>query len=430
MPSVLNQRFSWASMLGKLFGGTRDLYKTFGYTHTILYRAAWARYRRQDIASRIIDAPVNALWSSPPTVSSGDATWDAAWNDLVINRGLWGAIARADKMAGLGDYSILLLGFENTSKLDLPAGSVPGRKVLYFQPYDYGATLINKIVSDPGNSRYMQPELYHVQPIFDQVRPTAGINVQPFNVHYSRVLHIAENILNDTIFGNPRIERVWNLLDDLLKVCGGTAETFWLTANRGMQIDVDKEMELTPEDEKNLTEEVQDYIDNIQRVIRTRGVKVNNLGSTSPSPQQVFNMIISLMSGATGIPQRILLGSEMGQLASSQDRNNWAERIIERRKNFGEPMVLWPLIRNLTEAGVLPSKAGLNITISWPDAFQLTPLEIAQASTQTGLAANNLTKAMQQKPGIMTVPEARKILGLDPVPTMVESVTLTEDTGI
>lgn len=429
MPSALNQRWSWSAMLGKLFMGQRDLYKTFGYSHTILYRAAWARYRRQDIASRIIDAPVDALWSSPPQVKSGNKAWDDAWNDLIINRGLWDAIARVDKMAGLGDYSILLVGYENTSNLALPATAIPGRKVLYFQPYDYGSTLINKIVSDPSNPRYMKPETYHVQPVFDQMRPTGGITVAAFDIHYSRVLHIAENTLNDQIFGNPRIERVWNLLDDLLKVCGGTAETFWLTANRGMQIDIDKDMELSPKDAKDLTEEVDDYINNLQRVIRTRGVKVNNLGSSSPNPQQVFGMIMSLMSGATGIPQRILLGSEMGQLASSQDRNNWAERIKERRTKFGEPVILWPLIRQLTEAGVLPSGPNLDITIEWPDAFMLTPLEKAQASTQLGLAANNLSKAMVQTPKFLAVNDCRLILGLDQPDTGVNSAALVEDPG-
>ena len=69
-----------------------------------------------------------------------------------------------------------------------------------------------------------------------------GINsstVRKVEVHYSRILHVAEGVLQNSYKGEPRLSRVFNLLDDLMKVAGGSAETFWLTANRGLQADID-----------------------------------------------------------------------------------------------------------------------------------------------------------------------------------------------
>lgn len=422
--SAVTNRMSISNLVGRMFHGQRDLYAVFGYNRVPLYQESWQRYRRQDIASRVIDAPVNALWSNPPIVSSTDDTWNKAWNDIVINHSLWSAIARADKMAGLGNYSVLLVGLNGGKKLDIPAMPMEGAKVIYLQPYDYGCTSIVEIEADSSKPRFGKPRLYQITPTrLQQPKPAAMPAVPSFTIHYSRLVHIAENCLSDEIFGNPRIERVWNLLDDLLKVCGGTAETFWLTANRGMQVDVDKEMDLSPDDETALSEEIEEYINQLRRVIRTRGVKITNLGSETPDPKGIFDMIMCLMAGATGIPKRILLGSEAGQLASGEDRNNWAERIEERRKDFGEPVVLWPLIRVLTNAGVLPEISG-NISINWPDAFRLTPLEKAMQSAQSARSATNLAKAMDLNSKLITVDEARAFMGLDTPEVTVEGTTL------
>lgn len=426
--SALTQRLSIANMLGIQMNGQRDLYKVFGYKRVILYRESWQRYRRQDICSRIIDAPVKALWTNPPTVTSTDPAWNAVWNDLVINKGLYQVISRVDKMSGLGDYSVLLVGFDNTIKLEQPVQYKEGRKVLFFQPYDYGCANISKLNADPTTARYMKPELYRVQPaVAEQPKPMGLQPIIPFGVHHSRILHVAENLLSDEVFGNPRIERVWNLLDDLLKVCGGTAETFWLAAYKGFQIDVDKEMDLNEEDEQMLSEELEEYSNQLRRYIRTRGVKINDMKSDIADPKSAFDVLMSLISGATGIPKRILLGSEAGQLASGEDRNNWAERIVERRKDFGEPVILWPLIRMLTEAGVLPQKDGAIVTIKWPDPFQLTPLERAQAQNYTARSAQSLSAAITAQPKLISIEQGQDILGLNEPETQVDPSTLTED---
>ena len=414
MSSVLTLRNRIAGMLGISFGGKRDLYNVFGYHKNISYGQSLAKYGRQDIVARVIDAPADALWTKPPTVITTNEAWNNAWQALVTKHQLWQIFGRVDRLAGIGEYSTLLIGFDDANKVDKSVAKA--KNILYLQPYSCEGAQIKELEQNTSSNNFMKPSLYTINPNRDAMNAgnNAKINGRSFEANGSRILHVVENPLTDEVYGNCRMERVFNLTDDLLKVAGGTAETFWLTANRGMQIDVDKEMELTPDDEKALADELEEFQHQQRRYLRTRGVKVNSLGSDIPNPEQTFRMLIALISGATGIPTRILLGSEAGQLASTQDRNNWAERIIERRTTFGEPQMIKPFIRKLTAAGVLPQVDEQDIKIQWPEAFVLSPLERAQAGAQRARSAANMAKTLDTNNQLLTIDEAREALDFAP----------------
>lgn len=414
--SALLQRSGLAQALGKQFGGKRELYDIFGYSKTLQFNDLMAKYQRQDIAARILEAPASAIWSNPPMITSTDEAWNVAWRNLVQRHNLYFILNRLDLLAGLGRYAVLYIGFSggglSADKPDeavkafkapvdptIAAPTDTGRDVLYFQPYAEPAITIVQLNDNKSSPRYMLPEIYDLKPFANSPQiGTTPIPVQStMRVHASRCLHVCEGSLEDTIIGRPRMERVANLLDDMIKISGGTGETYWLTANRGMQADIDKELELTPEDEKALTDELDEYQHQLRRWIRTRGVKINNLGSDVPDPRGAFGITLSLLAGASGIPQRVMTGAEAGQLASEQDRANWAERVEERRRLFAEPIVLWPLIRLLTDAGVLPSKEGMKITVEWPSAFRMSPLEEAQTRAQQARSAVNLSRTLKEQ---------------------------------
>ena len=290
------------------------------------------------------------------------------------------------------------------------------------QPYAQPNAEIKALETDITNARFGMPSMYQItasNPLATLgsttvARSTGIISIkqQQFMVHHSRIVHIAEDTLENNFLGIPRLEAVFNLLDDLLKVVGGTSETFWLAGNRGMQADIDKDTDLTPEDAAALSDELDDYQHQLSRWIKTRGVSLKNLGSDVPNPKDSFNTLIALISGATGIPRRILTGSEAGQLASDQDRANWSDRIIERRTNFVEPNIITPVIVQMSDAGIITKIEAKNITYKWPSNFQMTPLENAQTMAQKARAAVNYAKMMKEHP-IMTLEEARESLGLD-----------------
>lgn len=393
--------------LGKGYSGNRDYYTTFGYYKLLEPKDLYAKYIRQDVAETIVNAPANALWTNPPVVMA-DEKFMEAWNKLLTKVDVWHVLNRADKMTGYGRFSAIVIGTDKSGTKD----PNPDR-LLYMQPYSELAVQIVSREDNVQNRRFGLPVKYKISPQnadVDRSQMQSTVAMRPFDIDYTNVCHIVDRVVEDNVYGTPALLGVYNLLDDLLKVAGGTAEVYWMTANRGMQLDLDKEMELTAGDAEALEDEVSKYTHGMTRILKTRGIEIKELGSDTPNPQQTFEMIMSLIAAKTRIPKRILVGSEAGQLASEQDRSNWAERVGERRKDFGEPNALTPLIRKLVDLNVLPEPEGLNYV--WPEAFILAPLERAQTSAQKARSAANLSKTMETTPDLMTKEEARKIIGL------------------
>lgn len=427
MASDLLARRMLSSLAGLTFQGARDLYEVLGYKKVLTYDDLYAKYQRQDIARRLVDEPVKAIWSHPPTISlrphrdsnddeaARDTEQEDAFNQefsLIREKfDLWSLMARIDKLNAFGTYSGLIIGAPGNSAD--PLRNITADRIVYMQPYGSNELQIDTWDQDPASPRFGLPKTYRLTRI---VPAKASGVVAPAGVifHYTRVIHFTNELLVSNCLSSPRLESVYNLLDDLLKVAGGSAETYWLTANRGMQMDVDKEMDLSEDDATALSDEMEEFQHQLRRFVRTRGVTIKNLGSDVADPSSAFKVIINLISGATGIPQRILLGAEAGQLASEQDRANWAMQVRLRRTDFAEPYILRPLIMHLSSIGVLRSiNIGADtLTFTWPDAFQMSPLERAQTMAQSARAIVNISRQAQMGHPLVTTQEARAILGL------------------
>lgn len=421
--STLLNRLSWTIKAGLQFGGKRNLYATFGYKTELTFQDFIIKYVRQGIATRIINAPVISTWNPLPK-AIGPEDLVTSWNTFAQKQQIWGIITRTDKLAGLGRYATILIGYNDILKvadLNKPVKYNAELKVLYMQPYSEAASVISEFVTDPTDPRFGLPLYYDIKLIDPKVSarvdyiPTQLIGSTAEKVHWSRIVHISEGVLEDQIFGIPRLMPIYNDLDDLLKVAGGSAEIFWLNARSGMQIDVDKDMELDVTDAADLQDEIEEYQHELRRVIRTKGVKINNLGANVADPTGTVDVILNLIAANTGIPKAVLIGMPMGQLASTQDRANYATLIENRRTDFAEPCMLVPLIQALQYSGVLPK--GI-MSWTWKSAFRLSPLEEGQTRAQMARSAVNLQKALNGggmkgggAPAFITPQEARAIIG-------------------
>jgi hypothetical protein len=412
--SALVSRLQLANAAGLQFGGLRDMYALFGWTKEIKPEQLLGKYTRQDIASRIVDAPPGATWSNPPTIK-GESGLSTSWDDLVREKGLYQVMYRADRLARMSPFSLMLFGFDDTGDVKQPLKRA--RELLYVR--SIGSRQVTDITlnHDPKSARFGMPEMYKIKfddPAQKRLSGTASVSdaIKELEVHASRCVHVVEYPLDDLIFGTPILSKVFNLLDDLLKVAGGTAEMYWLTGNRGLHADIDKEMDIDPADAAALSDEIEEYQHQLRRMIRTRGVDLNVLSSPIPNPKETFEMIVSLLSGTTGIPRRILLGSEAGQLASEQDRANWAERIEERRVLFANPSILDPTVTLLQGVNLLPEGQPEWI---WPSAFIQNPLEEGQTMAQIARSVGNLSRQTgnQTPMQLLSEEESRGVLGFE-----------------
>ena len=354
LASIIGPRAALSAALGKTFGGMRDLARVLGYKSSLDINDYRLCARRNPLGSRIIRAFPQGTWRGGGELIEDDEKQDYTpfekqWHDLAVRLRLWRVFYRADVLAGLDRYSCILLGAPGALNTPLQDARGP-EDLVYAKPYADDILTIEELESNSNDIRFGKPKMYRLKPpkLDKEVKVVNFPTLEDKMVHWTRVIHVCDD-LEDDLYGSPRLECVWNRLDDLDKVTGGGAEAFWLRANQGIQVDVEKEIDLSTEAEKRLDEEVDRYIHEISRVLRTRGTTVNTLGSEVADFKNPVAAIIAQICSGTGIPQRILMGSERGELASTQDRDNWFDQIGDRRLQFAEPNLINVLTDRLIE---------------------------------------------------------------------------------
>lgn len=411
--SALIDRARLADAAGMTFRGRRDMYETLGYTRDITPRQYRERYERNAVANRIVQAFPKATWRGGAEVIEDEdpeviTAFEEAWNAMAARLDVWSVMLRADILCGLGRYSIILIGAAGDLATPLPPRLSP-EQVLYLSPFSEEDARITELDLDPASPRFGQPLMYQIS----RMAPTnaAGLQGTGFlrQVHYSRVIHLAEGTLDDRVFGTPRLQPVWNLLDDLDKVIGGGAEAFWLRAHQGYVVSVDKDVDVTPDDVKDLKEQAEELTHQMRRTVGQKGVSMTALGSDVADMSGPATAVMSQISVGSTIPQRILQGSERGELASTQDRVQWDKQVGDRRDQFAEPVALKPLVDRLLLVQALPAPR-VPYQVRWPDAEAMTETERASLA-KTMAETNN-----QQGETVYTSNEIRdKVWGWGPL---------------
>ena len=401
--SALTSRLGLASVISKSHNDTRNLYKVFGYDEKLTLENYIGRYQRQDIAKRIVEAFPKACWSESPSITDDldtqeETEFEEAVTKLISNKKikLFHYIQRLDIIAGLGQYGVLFIGIKDGKKTDLPVeGSLRTEDIIFMAPYSEKNVTIAEYDTDPQSERYGLPLMYRLQAGgYGGVGTGSTSQImkqQIIEVHHSRVIHVADGVLENDVFGTPRLQPVINRLVDLEKIVGGGAETFFLNARGGLHMNQQPDTKIA--DTSLLETRMEEYTNNLTRYLRTKGIDVNPLNFDVADPKNYFDIIVSLISSATGIPKRILTGSEMGQLASSQDESNFLARVSERQTDYCELQILRPLIDWFIEHNVLPEPTGGEYTIVWEDLNTVSDIEKADVAVKISQAISNYVNA-------------------------------------
>lgn len=394
--------------------GHRDLWKVFGYPTTISIEEYWRRYQRGGLSNRIIRAYPDACWnatpiiqdergSSPKKTQKDYSPFTEAWEDLQDRFQVISYLNRADRLGRVGHYSILIMGFEGDGSLEEPLGNKVA-KLLYLAPYAQKSVTISKWEKDASSPRYGLPEIY-------QVTPAGKSGLGTFKVHHSRVIHIAENTDEDDVFGEPALRSIWNNLLDLEKVLGSGAETFWLNARGGISVEADANATLKEPQLQDMKKQVEGYSNEQTRFLALQGAKVTPISTTVSDPKSNVDIQIQQISGSKGIPQRILTGTERGELASTEDANSWESRVDERRRSHCGPNILRPFIQTMILTGNLPKPQG-NWFAQWPEASAASPEKQAQIASARIQAASTWANGNADR--VVAKEEVRVMIGLPP----------------
>jgi hypothetical protein len=375
LTSTVVARANLAAKLGIQYGGDRDLYQALGYRLDLRYPDFLAQYTRQDMAKAIIDRPVKATWQGQlELVESQEALktpFEQAWYDLNKRLSLRSLLSRVDRLVGIGRYGVLLLGLDDVSSIEgyLKPVKTGKRSLVWIKPFGEESAKINSYEIDPNNERYGMPLIYDIQ-----VADVASGSSSLVRVHYSRIIHITDDNLESEIYGTPRLEAVFNRLQDIEKLVGGDAEMFWRGARPGYSAMVDKDFTMTPEMKADIKDQADEYEHGLRRILINEGVDLKALAQQIADPHNHFDVQLTCISAVTGIPKRILSGSERGELASTQDSGEWKTYIQSRREDHAEPHIIRPFVEKLIELKILPTP-DKDYMVDWLDLFSISEKE-------------------------------------------------------
>lgn len=394
---LLRDRF--AQLAGLTYGRDRDVYEVAGYPTHYEFAEGWSRYKRQGLAKRVVDLPVQKTWRHPPTIKLEDDSpedlrkfadeWEELWKRLKLQSNF----ERADRMASIGQFSVVFLGLAGAAtdqQLKEPAEGINGiQDVLYARPFKESDVAIQKWVTDADDERFGKPLTYKIQ-LGGGDDQAGSFPSKSVVVHWTRVLHIVEDPLDSDVFGLPRLEPVVNTLVDWEKVQAGSSEAVWQLAVRILQIGIDPEAALTEDEWDNLDDELEELVHDLRRHFMGQGVDMELLGGELPDPTGVVDMLMTLAAVDSRIPKRVLFGTETGERASEQDERAFLGMVGERIEQHAEPNMVRQLTDRLIGLGALDDPG--EYELEWPPLREDTEEEKAEADKARAEVAKNLTQ--------------------------------------
>jgi len=409
-------RAALAAQPGASFGGKRDLYEAAGYDKSIDYSQYLTRFLRQGLAKRIVNMFPDETWRKSPIVLDGveqqanDTEFVKAWGDIAYGgqiidgetrKGLLHYLHRLDCLAGIGSYGIILFGLKDGKQLSDPveAGSIQGTDgLLYVDVFEQGHAVIAQIETNRESSRFGKPTMYRLT--FDSALGAHQVS----DVHWSRIIHIVDGASTSDTIGTPRLEDVWNYLIDLDKIGAASGEAGWNLLNPGHIISTrdgyhlpvieddmsDDEIAATTQQIANEKEAIDLFVHGLRRWLEFDGRDITTLSGQLQDPTATFEMNITSICASRGIPKRIYLGNEAGDLASSEDEKTWAKAVATRQQNYAGPMILAPVLNRLIWYGVLPPPTHGQFYIKW---HSLLEMDRSEQATIADTNADALAKA-------------------------------------
>lgn len=361
------------------YGGNRDYNKALGYDEDISLNQYFYVYKRMGIAKRIIDAPARDTWRGAffvrdDSTSADSSSFENAFYDLFKKHKLASIFQRVDRLSAIGHFGLLLIGFDDG--LPLSEEVTKASSILYLQAYSQENISVQQWETNPSSERYSLPKIYSIRKVESSVSANTTFSTSTLLVHWSRVIHIAEDKTESDVIGIPRLKPVWNYLYDLLKIAGGSAEMYWRNADPKIIFETGSDASVDMEEEE-MREKLDEIENGLRRAFILNGMSAKYLSPALVDPSQSAEVQFKLISATTGIPLRILTGSERGELASTQDREAWLSFLEERRFSFAEPDIVRPFIDRCIKVGVLPRPKDDKYNITWSDVRALGTKEKA-----------------------------------------------------
>lgn len=387
--------------------------KDFGWPDAVDFDMALRMYQRHSVARAGVNKTVLKTWQDMPalweTEKAGKTKPEADIAARFAKIGVWRALAEADRRSIVGGYAGVILRLADGKSFDQPVDTVPGGLdgLVEIVPVWRNQLVVADWIADTASEQYGQPKSFTFTEA--AISGTAG---RSFTIHPDRVLIWSSD---GTVAATSDLEPGYNDLLDMEKVKGAGGEGFWKNAKSAPVLEVDKEAKVADmaramgvsEDElaDAMNEQVEDWQKGFDKLLMVQGMQAKTLGVTLPSPEHFHGIPLLSFAASMGIPSKILIGSQSGERASTEDAKEWAQTCNARRENIAKPRIK-SLADRLARFRVLPDKDWF---VGWTDLTE------ASASEKIDRAAKmaSINQTLGSEPAF-TAGEIREEAGYDP----------------
>jgi len=417
------------TMFAGYFGGDAKhdrLYSDFGWPENIAFANYYQMYQRNGLAYAAIIRPIETCWQEYPELLEKEDTHDKTTLEKQIaehfdNINFWSVLAKADEYSRIGEYAGVIFRFADNKPLNQPVDSksIGLEGLVEVIPAMQGQLKPSERYSDPTDTaNYGKVKMwqYNEAGITDDAENTRMENA---TIHPDRV-HVWS--MNSSIFGKPVLEACFNDLLTLQKISGAGGEGFWKNAkaNPIIQFGKDASMQKIAQalgavngsgqpDPSLIADKLDEVIGDWQTgldntfALQDGEAKFNSIRMDDPEPHRMG--ALQSLAASISCPLKILIGSQSGERASTEDAKEWAKTCNSRNTKMVKPNIR-RILRRLVGFGVLPAREWY---LLWADLTESSTTEKLDAAAK--MAEINAKNRGAGEPVTFTANEIRETAG-------------------
>ena len=393
----LVQRTLQSAFPGFFPGAKHDHYKDFGYPEFVTFELVYNMYMRNSLARAAVDKTTRKTWQDPPWLLERprDGSEGAVKKETRLEKAIrqhfsdirfWTKVMEADRRSLVGKFGAVILRIADNKSTDQPLTRVRGGLDAFIDviPVWEGQLKVSQWDTNVDSITYGDPLMYQ----YDEGQLTQNGTISPatqgkglrrLTVHPSRIVIWS---MDGTMDGESSLKAGFNELITLEKITGAGGEGFWKNAKQAPILEMDKEADMTkmaramgiPVEKivDVMNEQAKNWNEGFDELLMLQGMTAKLPKIVLPDPEHFYMNSLQSFAASYDIPLKVLVGTQTGERASSEDASQWNQTCNFRRKNTVIPNIL-QIVKRLEACGVL--KENPEWFVDWTDLTESTMLD-------------------------------------------------------
>lgn len=343
-----------------------DFNRDFGYPETseLTFEFFYEMWKRNGFARGMVEKTRNKTWQTNPTLTmtSTDRIKQTPYERRLTRHfdriRLWQALAETDMRSMVGKYSGVILQLGDGRPYHQPVNRVPGGVdgIISATPCWERQLEPSEWDRDPMSPNYGKPSMYRFN---ESVVDSENGKVRTFMVHPDRCIIWSAD---GTTWGDSKLEPCYNALMDVEKIRGAGGEGYWKNSKAQPVLQADPEVDFA-QLATMLGVEIDGIADALDNVIERwvkgfdqslmlQGMEAKTIGIDIQEPKSFFDICMQEIAASWPMPQKILVGMQTGERASTEDAREWAQINMSRRSNLVVPNIM-EMVRRFVSWGII-----------------------------------------------------------------------------